>query len=372
MSWRGLIRVTSTRALGSLGGDLPWSRARKKITILSSPRSFDNLFRYVVHYVKVQPQEFTEAARTRIKLQGGKMKRRRFIHSYLILLCLIVPLVLSLPDKNTYLQTVSDGQQRVKLDVPYEPSSEEVVRTMLEIAQVGRDDVVYDLGCGDGRIVIAAAQRTGARGVGIDLDPERIKESLANARKAGVTDRVRFFQQDLFGADIGKATVVMLYLWPEVNLKLRPKLLHELRPGTRVISHSHNMGNWEPDQSIAAANGHRVYFWVIPANVTGVWEWGMPGEGDRYGMKLSQQFQRISGTLQLGPDEIPVKNLELRGDRLQFTTERFFKGEKQTFRFNGGVQGNLMEGTVEGMPAGFQGKQPWKAKRDPSSIKSLD
>jgi len=301
------------------------------------------------------------------------MKHRCFMRFYLIMVCLVVPLVLlSLPGKNAVPQVISDGQEKIKLDVPYEPSSEEVVRTMLEIAQVGRDDLVYDLGCGDGRIVIAAAQKTGARGVGVDLDPERIKESLVNARKAKVTDRVEFFQQDLFQADIGKATVVMLYLWPEVNLKLRPKLLRELKPGTRVVSHSHDMGSWEPDQSITAAGGHRVYFWVIPANVTGVWEWGMPGEKDPYVMKFSQQFQRISGTLQLGPDEIPVRNLELRGDRLQFTAERFFKGQMQTLRFIGGVQGHLIEGTAEGMLVGSQGKQAWKAKRDPSSIKSFD
>ncbi len=301
------------------------------------------------------------------------MKHRSFIRFHLIVVCLIVPLVfLSLSDKNARAQVVLDGQEKIKLDVPYEPSSEEVVRTMLEIAQVGRDDLVYDLGCGDGRIVIAAARKIGARGVGIDLDPERIKESLLNARKAGVTDRLRFFQQDLFQADIGRATVVMLYLWPEINLKLRPKLLRELKPGTRVVSHSHDMGSWEPEQLTTAAGGHRVYFWVIPANVTGVWEWSMPGEKDHYVIKLSQQFQRISGTLQLGPDEIPVKNLELRGDRLQFTAERFFKGQMQTLRFIGSVQGHLIEGTAEGMPVGSQGKQPWKARRDPSSIKSFD
>jgi predicted RNA methylase len=279
---------------------------------------------------------------------------------------------LSLPGQRAISQVTPDGQEKIKLDVPYEPSSEEVVRIMLEIAQVCKDDLVYDLGCGDGRIVIAAAQKTGARGVGVDLDPERITESLGNARKANVTDRVRFFQQDLFQADIGKATVVMLYLWPEVNLKLRPKLLRELKPGTRVVSHSHNMGSWEPDQSSAAAEGHRVYFWVIPANVTGVWEWDMPGEKEHYVMKLSQQFQRISGTLQLGPDEIPVKSLELRGDGLQFTAERFFKGQVQILRFIGRVQGHLIEGTTEGMPVGSRGKQPWQAKRDPSSIKPFD
>jgi SAM-dependent methyltransferase len=301
------------------------------------------------------------------------MKNRFFIHFYVILTCLFVALVfLSLPGQRAVPQVISDGQEKIRLDVPYEPSSEEVIEAMLEIAQVGKKDLVYDLGCGDGRIVIAAAQKAGARGVGVDLDPERIKESLENARKANVTNRVQFFQQDLFQADIGKATVVMLYLWPEVNLKLRPKLLRELKPGTRVVSHSHHMGSWEPDQTIAAPEGHRVYFWVIPANVTGIWEWDMPGEKEHHVMRLSQQFQRVSATLQLGPDGIPVKNLELRGNRLQFITERFFKGQMQPLRFIGRVQGHLIEGTAEEMTAGSKGKQTWTAKRDPSSMKPLD
>jgi SAM-dependent methyltransferase len=301
------------------------------------------------------------------------MKHRSFKHFYAILTYLFVPFVfLSLASQRAVLQVISDGQERIRLDVPYEPSSEEIVKTMLEIAKVGKNDLVYDLGCGDGRIVIAAAQKTGARGVGVDLDPERIEESLENARKAKVTDRVEFYQQDLFQADISKATVIMLYLWPEVNLKLRPKLLRDLKPGTRVVSHSHDMGSWEPDQSIAAAEGHRIYFWVIPENATGIWEWDMPGEKEHYVMKLSQQFQRVSGTLQLGPDEVPVKNLELKGNRLQFIAERFFKGQIQTLRFIGRVRGHHIEGTAEGMPMGSQGKQPWKAKRDPSSVKRLD
>jgi SAM-dependent methyltransferase len=301
------------------------------------------------------------------------MKNRILIHFYVILACLFLALgFVSLPGQRAVSQVISSGQEKIKLDVPYEPSSEEVVRAMLEIAQVGKDDLVYDLGCGDGRIVITAAQKAGARGVGVDLDPERIKESLENARKAKVTDRVQFFQQDLFQTDIGKATVVMLYLWPEVNLKLRPKLLRELKPGTRVVSHSHNMGNWEPDETITVPQEHNVYFWVIPANVTGIWEWDNPGEKERYVINLSQQFQTVSGTLRLGSDEIPVKNLELRGDRLQFVAERFFKGQMQTVRFTGRVQGHLIEGTAEEMTSGSQGKKNWKAKRDPSFMKPLD
>jgi len=149
-------------------------------------------------------------------------------------------------------------------DVRYEPSPPEVVRAMLELAGVTRRDVVYDLGCGDGRIVIAAAKEFGARGVGIDIDPQRIAESEENARKAGVAARVRFRNEDLFEADIREATVVTLYLWPWVNLKLRPKLLRELRPGTRVVSHSHDMGDWKPEKEVEV-NGHKIYLWRIPS-----------------------------------------------------------------------------------------------------------
>jgi len=147
-------------------------------------------------------------------------------------------------------------------DVRYEPSSPEVARTMLRLAEVKKTDIVYDLGCGDGRIVIAAAKEFGARAVGIDIDPDRIKESRENARSAGVTRLVKFRHEDLFEADIREATVVTLYLWPWVNLKLREKLLKELKPGTRVVSHSHDMGDWVAEKEIEV-EGHKIYRWTI-------------------------------------------------------------------------------------------------------------
>ena len=155
----------------------------------------------------------------------------------------------------------------VKLDVPYVPTPEVVVERMLRTAKVGEGDVVYDLGCGDGRIVITAAQKYGARGVGYDLNPQRINESNANARKAGVTDRVRFVQGDLFKADLSEASVVMLYLLPDVNMKLRPKLLSELKPGTRVVSHNYGMGDWDPleiQEVEVGSETHYIFNWVIP------------------------------------------------------------------------------------------------------------
>jgi SAM-dependent methyltransferase len=158
------------------------------------------------------------------------------------------------------------GQEKQGLrapDVRYEPSTEIISLAMLKLARVTSKDVVYDLGCGDGRIVIRAVKEFGARGVGIDIDPERIRESKENAAKAGVKNRIEFRAEDLFEADISKATVVMLYLWPWVNLKLRPKLLKELKPGTRVVSHSHNMGDWVPEKSIEV-EGDEIHLWTIP------------------------------------------------------------------------------------------------------------
>lgn len=156
-----------------------------------------------------------------------------------------------------------------QLDVPYVPTPTEVVARMLTMAKVNKRDLLYDLGSGDGRIVITAAREYGARGVGYDLNPQRIKESNENARKAGVTNRVRFTQQDLFEADLSGATVVTLYLLPDVNLKLRPKLLRELRPGTRVVSHNYHMGDWQPEEvaEVKVKNQtHYIYSWIVPAD----------------------------------------------------------------------------------------------------------
>ena len=148
-------------------------------------------------------------------------------------------------------------------DVPYVPTPQTVVDEMLKIAAVTKNDVVYDLGSGDGRIVITAAKKYGARGVGIDIDPVRIKEANANAAQAGVTDRVKFIEQNLFETDFKEATVVTLYLLPEINLRLRPKLWSDLKPGTRVVSHAFDMGDWKPDRT-EQVEGKTIYYWVIP------------------------------------------------------------------------------------------------------------
>jgi hypothetical protein len=152
--------------------------------------------------------------------------------------------------------------------VPYVSTPDRVVKAMLEVAKVGPDDVIYDLGSGDGRIVVAAAREYGARGVGIDIDPARVADGIAKARAQGVDDRVRFIQQDLFEADLSEATVVTLYLVPRINMKLRPKLWRELKPGTRVVSHNYDMGDWKPQRRVGVGL-HKVYLWVIPERPPG-------------------------------------------------------------------------------------------------------
>ena len=188
------------------------------------------------------------------------MKRRTFIAwSGAVAAQLVLPAVLAQQG------AAPKRLEQFELDVPYVPTKQSVVEEMLQLAGVNDNDLVYDLGCGDGRIVITAAQKFGARGVGVDIDPERIKEANENAKKAGVTDRVKFILGDLFDADIRPATVVTLYLLPEINLKLKPKLLRDLRPGTRVVSHDFTMGrDWRPQKTVRLGRD-TIYFWTIPA-----------------------------------------------------------------------------------------------------------
>jgi ribosomal protein L11 methylase PrmA len=149
-------------------------------------------------------------------------------------------------------------------DVIYVPTPQEVVDAMLKVANVSSSDTVYDLGCGDGRIVVTAAKVYGAHGVGVDIDPRRVDEANANVKAAGVGDKVRIIEGDLFEVDLSPATVVTLYLLPSLNLKLQPKLFKELKPGTRIVSHAFDMGEWKPEQQLDV-NGRNVYFWTIPA-----------------------------------------------------------------------------------------------------------
>ena len=171
----------------------------------------------------------------------------------------------------SYQFVVAQDNPPFTLDVPYVPTPELIVDEMLKMAQVDGDDVLYDLGSGDGRIPITAAQRFGTKGVGIDLNPERINEAKENAREAKVADKVTFIEGNIFELDFSEATVVSLYLFPEVNMKLRPRILR-MKPGTRVISHNYDMGDWKPEQTkkVKAPNGtaHTIYLWRVPPNTS--------------------------------------------------------------------------------------------------------
>src|ERR1700680_661581 len=177
---------------------------------------------------------------------------------------------------STSIVASQNAQPRRKPDVPYVPTTDLAVAAMLKLADVKKGDVVYDLGCGDGRIVIAAAKQLGARGVGIDINPERIREANENAKKAGVEKLVRFEENDLFEADIRAASVVTLFLLPEINLKLRPKLLRDLKPGTRIVSNTFDMGDWKPEKEATVGGGdadyeplsHKLYLWIVPPRGT--------------------------------------------------------------------------------------------------------
>jgi precorrin-6B methylase 2 len=190
----------------------------------------------------------------------------RAIASASVLLALAVPSIAQTAAQQAPQTPAAAPQKELRTpDVIFVPTPQEVVEAMLKVAKMRKGDVLYDLGSGDGRIPITAAQKYGiARGVGIDINPERIQEANENLAKAGVGDRVRFINADLFESNLSEATVVTLYLLPALNLKLLPKLLKETKPGTRIVSHSFDMGSWKPERALEV-NGRSIYFWTIPA-----------------------------------------------------------------------------------------------------------
>jgi SAM-dependent methyltransferase len=200
-------------------------------------------------------------------------------------------------------------------DVIWMPTGGELVTLMLKTAKVTPNDLVYDLGAGDGKIAIAAAKEFGARSIGIEFNPDMAAFAQRNAVRAGVGDRVKIINGDIFKEDFSKATVVTLYLLPDLNLKLRPILL-KMKPGTRVVSHAFTMGDWEADQEIEA--GQRGYFWIIPANVAGDWVIDGIETQNKVVLNLVQRYQRIGGSLTVGGKAQPILNPSLEGDKLSF------------------------------------------------------
>jgi len=264
-----------------------------------------------------------------------------------------------------------------QFDVPYVPTPYEVVNEMLRMAGVSKNDILYDLGCGDGRIVITAAKEIGCRGIGIDIDPQRIEESKNNAVKSGITDKVKFLQQDLFEADFSKATVVTLYLLQTVNLELRPKILRVLKPGTRVVSHDFSMKDWRADKSTEVKlerRSHSVYFWIVPANVSGTWKWisSTGPSKDQYVLELNQRFQKINGILYMDGTALALTNGELKGDELRFRVGRTLEGKILRMSFKGRVKGNSIDGNIQIDSDSATKRIKWKANRDPSTRSPIE
>ncbi len=267
----------------------------------------------------------------------------------IIRLFIIIPVILSL-----FFVNVNKGYAQ-DLDVPYVPTPEKVVERMLDITDVGPGDYVIDLGSGDGRIVIAAAKR-GALGHGVDLNPVRVKEANENAIEAGVFNRVVFLEGDLFKTDISKASVITMYLLSSVNLKLRPVLLKELRPGTRIVSHSFSMGEWEADEHVQVDNRH-VYYWVIPANLRGRWEWETGGE--RFVMSAGQEFQKVFIDLVSGKRKFEIEEPLLMGERISFMATDKNSGDR--YVFSGRVDGNNISGMSHIVSGDSRNIEVWSA-----------
>ena len=241
-------------------------------------------------------------------------------------------------------------------DVVFVPTPFPVVDQMLAVARVGPGDVLYDLGSGDGRIVIAAAKRFGIRAIGIDIDPKRIEESNFNADTAGVRDRVDFRTADLFETDLRQASVVTLYLLPALNVRLRPKLFKELDPGSRIVSHSFDMGDWKADSTLAV-QARVIYYWVIPATVDGVWELVIdPGAQERrHTLRISQKYQEI---ISAAVDSVQqVAGARVRGDSVHFFLGT--AGNPAATELHGRVKGDSIVGKYRTATA----SGAWRAAR---------
>lgn len=248
-------------------------------------------------------------------------------------------------------------------DVPYVPTPHVVVEEMLRLAGVGPRDFVMDLGSGDGRILIAAARKFGARGVGADLDPDRIAESVYNAQLQGVSERVTFLRQDLFKFDIGQATVITMYLLPSVNMRLRPRLLSELKPGTRIVSHDFDMEDWQPDQKSTVRKN--VFLWIVPAPVGGRWRTtlALPAGERSYEIEFRQKFQEIDGLARYDKKIAGLWNARLNGEQVSFVIVDDSGTIETNLYFDGRVAGDVIDGVVRRGIGNEQKELKWRAAR---------
>ena len=240
-------------------------------------------------------------------------------------------------------------------DTPYVQTPQNVVDRMLQVAKVSASDYVIDLGSGDGRMVITAAKRYGARGFGVDLDRRLVQLANRLAARAGVADRAVFYERNLYDTDLTAASVVTIYLLPEVNLMVRPKLLATLKPGTRIVSHDYDMGDWPPDQRmvldapnkpVGRDKTSKVFFWVVPGNAAGQWRWRLTRNGVReeHVLNLTQNFQALNGSLMVGEERYTLRDAKLTGEDIAF--EAVDAGGTARYRFAGHITGHGISGTV--------------------------
>jgi len=256
-------------------------------------------------------------------------------------------------------------------DVPYVPTSWNVVEAMLNLAKVGPDDYLIDLGSGDGRIVISAAKKHGTRGFGVDIDGALVSGAQREAQRQGVTDKVTFVARYLFITDISKATVVTMYLFPQVNMRLRPRLLTELKPGTRIVSHEFDLGNWQPDAKLTLAVPDKPYgapssdilLWIVPADAAGKWRWrlAVAGTARDFELTLEQTFQMLQGELLMGGKRARFVSGRMRGEHVGFTLAADVDGREVQHEFSGRISGDSIEGKV--VLRGSAAAQEWKATR---------
>jgi hypothetical protein len=262
------------------------------------------------------------------------------------------------------------AQERFSLFVP---SAQPTVERLVKLARIQDNDVVVDLGSGDGRIVLTAARdNPKVRGWGVDINENLVRQSNEQAKKQGVSDRIQFFHRNVFDADIGQATVITMWLFPELMRLLRPKLLAEARPGTRLVSNGFEMPGWEPD--FTDTEGGRVLVWIVPARVQGYWNWELPvtGSAQRYDALLEQRFQVAEGICRVGDRHGVFTDMKLRGEDLSFAMEITLDKVGLTRQeFSGKVRGDRIEGSVKVVyrddPDYKTVTSPWRAARTPST-----
>jgi len=264
--------------------------------------------------------------------------------------------------------------QEKDLDTPYVQTPQNVVDKMLEIAKVRSDDYVIDLGSGDGRMVITAARKYGARGFGVDLDQRLVKLSNAHAAKAGVAKRAVFYARDLFDTDVSPATVLTLYLLPDVNLAIRARLLATLKPGTRIVSHDYDMGEWPPDfqmelaapgKTVGVGQRSKIFYWMVPGRASGRWRWSLPvgGRGEEFELALKQNFQKLEGTLGIAGRAARLEDAALEGERIRFAAATGEGASRTRYEFTGRIINHAIEGTARVTRGGQATELAWSAAR---------